>query len=99
MSHMFRFVSGSRHKAPSSAMNAIHCASPPPAPFSLPPAKGGGIGSQGNRLFVFGVGFVGRYVSNQLLKQGWYCLIHTQKKKKKSFDFYDLILKFMTFNG
>ncbi|KAJ0962562.1 hypothetical protein J5N97_027684 [Dioscorea zingiberensis] len=58
-------------------MKSIHCASPPMPLRAAPPCRAFsptaevGIGSRGNRLFVFGVGFVGRYVSNQLLKQGW----------------------------
>ncbi|KAH7658832.1 NAD(P)-binding domain-containing protein [Dioscorea alata] len=93
---MFRFISGGCNKAPSSTMNAIHCASPPPPPFSLPPAKGGGIGSQGNRLFVFGVGFVGRYVSNQLLKQGWRvsgtCTCPVRKRELEMMGMHDSFL-------
>lgn len=32
-------------------------------------------GGGGNRLFVFGTGFVGRYVSDRFISQGWYDLI------------------------
>lgn len=41
---------------------------------SLPPPARGAVRSESgaNRMFFFGTGFVGRYVSDRLKKEGWY---------------------------
>ncbi|GJN06223.1 hypothetical protein PR202_ga23928 [Eleusine coracana subsp. coracana] len=57
---------------------------PPIAPKTAPPAATASV-PQPRHMFVFGVGFVGRYVSERLLAQGWQvsgtCTSATKKRE------------------